>query len=227
MLHAPVARTLLMHETTHMPAAGFSVARFVQSAARYVFATTAGAALVMGCTVQLARVEGHSMAPTLVNQDRLVVDRLTYRIGKPTPGDIVMFHVPVDPGRLFVKRIIAEAGDEVRIQHGDVFVNGHKVDDRFIPDDFRSQEDWGPYRVPHRLLPRAGRPPEPELGQPALGPCPPGRDHRAGPRQMVAPQHGGDVLVGLRSSVLGLQSSVFSLRSSVFVLRSSVRFPRG
>ncbi len=137
-----------MHETTHMPAVGFSIARFVQSAARYVFATTAGAALVMGCTVQLARVEGHSMAPTLVNQDRLVVDRLTYRIGKPTPGDIVMFHVPVDPGRLFVKRIIAEAGDEVRIQHGDVFVNGHKVDDRFIPDDFRSQEDWGPYRVP-------------------------------------------------------------------------------
>jgi signal peptidase I len=125
-----------------------TIARFVQRLTRYVFATTAGAALIMGCTVQLARVEGHSMAPTLADHDRLVVDRLTYRIGKPTPGDIVMFHVPVAPDRLFVKRIIAQAGDVVRIEHGNVFVNGLRLDDHFIPDDFRSQEDWGPYRVP-------------------------------------------------------------------------------
>jgi signal peptidase I len=102
----------------------------------------------MGCTLQLARVEGHSMAPTLENQDRLVVDRLTYRIGKPTPGDIVMFHVPVAPDRLFVKRIIAQEGDVVRISGGHVTVNDQALDDRFIPADFRSHENWGPYIVP-------------------------------------------------------------------------------
>lgn len=126
-----------------------SLGSTVQVATRFGFVVTACTALLMGCTVQLARVEGHSMAPTLENQDRLVVDRLTYRIGKPAPGDIVMFHVPVAPERLFVKRIIAQEGDIVRIQGGRVTVNGQTLDDRFIPADFRSHEDWGPYLVPH------------------------------------------------------------------------------
>ena len=125
-----------------------SLATLAQTVTRYAFATTAGVALAMGFTVQLARVEGHSMAPTLSNQDRLVVDRLTYRIGNPTPGDIVMFHVPVAPTRLFVKRIIAEAGDVVLIRDGQVSVNGRQLDDRYVPADFRSHENWGPYRVP-------------------------------------------------------------------------------
>jgi signal peptidase I len=125
-----------------------SFAATVQLATKFGFAVTACAALLMGCTVQLARVEGHSMAPTLENQDRLVVDRLTYRVGKPAPGDIVMFHVPVAPDRLFVKRIIAQEGDVVRITGGRVTVNEQPLDDRYIPDDFRSHEDWGPYVVP-------------------------------------------------------------------------------
>jgi signal peptidase I len=125
-----------------------SVAGTVQVATKFGFVVTACAALLMGCTVQLARVEGHSMAPTLENQDRLVVDRLTYRIGKPAPGDIVMFHVPVAPDRLFVKRIIAREGDIVRITGGRVTVNDQTLDDRYIPADFRSHEDWGPYLVP-------------------------------------------------------------------------------
>jgi signal peptidase I len=125
-----------------------SIAAVAQTVTRYAFLTTAGLALAMGFTVQLARVEGHSMAPTLANHDRLVVDRLTYRIGKPTPGDIVMFHVPVAPERLFVKRIIAQEGDVVRIRNGQVMVNGRPLDDRYVPADFRSHEDWGPYRVP-------------------------------------------------------------------------------
>ena len=112
------------------PPAPASLATLAQTVTRYAFVTTAGAALVMGCTVQLARVDGQSMAPTLANQDRLVVDQLTYRIGNPTPGDIVMFHVPVAPSRLFVKRIIAEDGDVVRIRDGRVIVNGRQLDDR-------------------------------------------------------------------------------------------------
>ena len=126
-----------------------SLGTTAQAAARFGFVVTACAALLMGCTVQLARVEGHSMAPTLENQDRLVVDRLTYRIGKPTPGDIVMFHVPIAPDRLFVKRINAQEGDIVRINSGRVTVYGLPLDDRYVPADFRSHEDWGPYLVPN------------------------------------------------------------------------------
>jgi signal peptidase I len=126
-----------------------SIATMAQTMTRYAFVTTAGLALVMGLTIQLARVEGQSMAPTLENHDRLVVDRLTYRFGNPTPGDIIMFHVPVAPTRLFVKRIIAGEGDIVLIRSGRVMVNGRELDDKYVPADFRSHEDWGPYTVPH------------------------------------------------------------------------------
>jgi signal peptidase I len=102
----------------------------------------------MGCSLEFARVDGQSMAPTLANHDRLVVDKLAYRIGNPTPGDIVMFHAPRDPQQLFVKRIVAQSGDIVRIEDGRVFVNNRALDDRQVPADFRSHEDWGPYRVP-------------------------------------------------------------------------------
>jgi signal peptidase I len=139
---------MLQHAIARRPSLDPSLGRTVQTATRFGFIVTACAALLMGCTVQLARVEGHSMAPTLEDHDRLVVDRLTYRIGKPAPGDIVMFHVPVAPARLFVKRIIAQEGDVVRIAGGHVTVNAQALDDRFIPADFRSHEDWGPYIVP-------------------------------------------------------------------------------
>lgn len=103
----------------------------------------------MGWSVEFARVDGQSMAPTLANRDRLVVDKLTYRIGNPTPGDIVMFHAPPDPAQLFVKRIVAAGGDVVRIQNGRVFVNDRALDDGLVvPADYRSHDDWGPYHVP-------------------------------------------------------------------------------
>jgi signal peptidase I len=130
-----------------LPLPTFS-ASAAQTVIRSAFIVMSAGALTMGCTMQLARVEGHSMAPTLENQDRLVVDRLTYRIGKPTPGDIVMFHVPVAPDRLFVKRIIAQEGDVVRIERGRVIVNDHALDDGYVPADFRGNDDWGPYLVP-------------------------------------------------------------------------------
>jgi hypothetical protein len=48
------------------------------------------ATLIVTFGFQVARVEGHSMAPTLADQDRLIVNKLAYRIGEPHIGDIVM-----------------------------------------------------------------------------------------------------------------------------------------
>jgi signal peptidase I len=123
-------------------------ARSARKLALSSFLLSVSVAVAMGCSLEFARVDGQSMAPTLANHDRLVVDKLAYRIGNPTPGDIVMFHAPRDPEQLFVKRIVAQAGDIVRIEDGRVFVNNRALDDRQVPADFRSHEDWGPYRVP-------------------------------------------------------------------------------
>jgi signal peptidase I len=55
------------------------------------------AVLIVTFGVQVARVEGQSMAPTLEDQDRLIVNKLVYRIGDPRRGDIVMLYYPAQP----------------------------------------------------------------------------------------------------------------------------------
>ena len=102
------------------------------------------ATLIVTFGFQVARVEGQSMAPTLADQDRLIVNKLAYRIGEPRRNDIVMLYYPLNPDKSFVKRVIAEEGDTVRIIDGHVYVNDIPLKDDYVPADFRSHDDWGP-----------------------------------------------------------------------------------
>jgi signal peptidase I len=106
------------------------------------------ATLIVTFGFQVARVEGQSMAPTLADQDRLIVNKLTYRWGVPRRGDIVMLYYPLNPDKSFVKRVIAEEGDQVRIVDGRVFVNDVPMQDDFVPPEYRSHDDFGPSVVP-------------------------------------------------------------------------------
>src|SRR4051794_33557992 len=105
------------------------------------------ATLIVTFGFQVARVEGLSMAPTLADQDRLIVNKLAYRIGEPHIGDIVMLYYPLNPEKSFVKRVIAEEGDQVRVVDGRVFRNDVPMDDAFVPNEYRSHDDWGPQVV--------------------------------------------------------------------------------
>jgi len=115
----------------------FAWLRTLASAAVY-------ATLIVTFGFQVARVEGQSMAPTLADQDRLIVNKLLYRMSAPRKGDIVMLYYPINPDKSFVKRVIAEEGDTVRISDGKVYVNDVLMDDSFVPPDYRSHDDWGP-----------------------------------------------------------------------------------
>jgi signal peptidase I len=99
------------------------------------------AVLIVTFGFQVARVEGQSMSPTLEDQDRLIVNKLVYRIGEPRRGDIVMLYYPLDPNKSFVKRVIAEEGDTVRIVEGRVYVNDVPLQDDYVPPEFRSHDD--------------------------------------------------------------------------------------
>ena len=105
------------------------------------------ATLIVTFGFQVARVEGHSMAPTLADQDRLIVNKLVYELGDPRPGDIVMLYYPLNPEKMFVKRVIAKEGDTVRIVDGHVYVNDIPLHDDYVPAEFRSHDDWGPQVV--------------------------------------------------------------------------------
>jgi hypothetical protein len=70
------------------------VAWFKTLASAAVYAT-----LIVTFGFQVARVEGQSMAPTLADQDRLIVNKLAYRMGEPRRGDIVMLYYPLNPDK--------------------------------------------------------------------------------------------------------------------------------
>jgi signal peptidase I len=106
------------------------------------------ATLIVTFGFQVARVDGLSMAPTLEDHDRLIVDKLVYEMGDPRPGDIVMLYYPVNPEKMFVKRVIAGEGDTVRIVDGRVYINNEPLHDDYVISEFRSHDDFGPQMVP-------------------------------------------------------------------------------
>jgi len=82
--------------------------------------------------VELYMVEGPSMRPTLVNGERLVVNKFIYRLKQPEKGDIVVFRYPRDPSRDFIKRVIGVAGDTIEVKDGKVFLNGQLLNESYI-----------------------------------------------------------------------------------------------
>jgi signal peptidase I len=110
------------------------------------------ATLIVTFGFQVARVEGQSMAPTLADQDRLIVNKAAYRFfEEPQIGDIVMLYYPLNPEKSFVKRVIAKEGDQVRIVNGRVYRNDVPINDDYVPPEYRSHDDWGPEIVPEGM----------------------------------------------------------------------------
>jgi len=116
----------------------------VLSGVQTLFSAAVYATLIVTFCFQVARVDGLSMAPTLQDHDRLIVNKLVYELGEPRPGDIVMLYYPLNPDKMFVKRVIAKEGDTVRIVDGHVYVNDIPLHDDYVPEEFRSHDDWGP-----------------------------------------------------------------------------------
>ncbi len=112
-----------------------------------LFSAAVYATLIVTFGFQVARVEGLSMAPTLQDQDRLIVNKLIYRLSSPRRNDIVMLYYPLNPDKSFVKRVVAEEGDTVRIIDGRVYVNDIPIDDSYVPEEYRSHDNLGPLVV--------------------------------------------------------------------------------
>ncbi len=85
---------------------------------------------------QPVRVEGTSMLPRLEDQDRLFINKVAYRVGEIHRGDVVVFLYPHDHQKSYIKRVIALPGDDLRIEHGRVYVNGARVAEPYVPTRF-------------------------------------------------------------------------------------------
>jgi signal peptidase I len=74
--------------------------------------------------IQPFRLGTPSMYPTLWKGDQVMAARNAYVTQDPSPGDIVVFHNPDDRSQLFVKRVVAVAGDSVEIRDDHLYING-------------------------------------------------------------------------------------------------------
>ncbi len=64
------------------------------------------------------------MAPTLLPEDFVLVNRLVYHLHPPRRGDLIVFHYPQAGGHSFLKRIIGLPGDTIEERNGEFWVNG-------------------------------------------------------------------------------------------------------
>jgi len=99
---------------------------------------------------QPVKVEGTSMMPTLTNNERIFINKFTYHfgLGEIHRGDMVVFWFPLDTEKSYIKRVIGVPGDMIRIDSGQVYVNGDALEEPYVPEEYRDRVSWGPRQVP-------------------------------------------------------------------------------
>ena len=97
---------------------------------------------------QPVKVEGTSMMPSLDDQERIFVNKFVYRLEPIERGDIVVFRYPYDPSKSYIKRVIAMAGDHIRIDSGQVYVNGEALIETYVPTEYADRRSYPDTVVP-------------------------------------------------------------------------------
>jgi signal peptidase I len=110
--------------------------------------SAAASVLIITFLYQPVRVEGTSMLPRLVDQDRLFINKFVYHFSAIEHGDVVVFRYPRDTRKSYIKRIIAVPGDQLRIDRGRVYVNEKLMSEPYIPQEFRDVRSLDAMVVP-------------------------------------------------------------------------------
>jgi signal peptidase I len=92
--------------------------------------------------IQAVHVEGLSMWATLDDNDYLIANKIDYRLHAPQRGDIVILRPPTSNTTDFIKRIIALPGERLMIREGAVYINGHRLDEPYLPDAWTEDNTW-------------------------------------------------------------------------------------
>lgn len=108
------------------------------------------AVLVRNYVGQTFWIPTASMAPTLAVDDRVVIDKLSYRFREPGRGDIVVFRAPARSdlaGSDLIKRVVALPGEKISVRSGRVYIDGRQLREPYLPPSVRSF-DFLPFTVP-------------------------------------------------------------------------------
>ena len=115
---------------------------------RDIMIAVAASVLIVLFLYQPVKVEGTSMLPRLEDRDRLFINKFVYHFEGIHRGDVVVFHYPRDPEKSYIKRVIALPGDRLRIDQGAVYLNGKKLPEPYVPEEFRDTKS-----MPETVIP--------------------------------------------------------------------------
>ncbi|MDQ0230554.1 signal peptidase I [Metabacillus malikii] len=104
-------------------------------------------------------VDGYSMMPTLHSQDRMIVNKFAYKVGKPKRFDIIVFHATAEKD--YIKRVIGLPGDDVEYIDDTLYINGKEYDEPYL-DQYKKQLIDGPLTEPFKLERITGKETVPE-----------------------------------------------------------------
>jgi len=118
-----------------------------------VFLTVLFVFVVRWKVAQPFYIPSSSMEPTLHREDRILVSKVSYVLGKPARWDVAIFMEPRNHDRNFVKRIVGLPGETLQIIAGDIYINGRCVPKpKHLRGVFYTHEGvWGtsePVRIP-------------------------------------------------------------------------------
>lgn len=123
-----------------VPTAWQALRHFIAEALQVMLPALVLALIVHLFLAQATIVYGQSMEPNLHPNQRLIVDKFSYRWHPPHRDDIVVVDLP-DMEEMLVKRIVALPGETVEVRRGQVFVNGVAISEAY-------PHDLTPYDMP-------------------------------------------------------------------------------
>ena len=97
---------------------------------------------------QPVKVEGTSMMPSLDDQERIFINKFVYRFAAIERGDVVVFWYPLDRTKSFIKRVIGLPGEMLELRQGRLYIDGRRIEERYVPPNFFDGSSFGPVRIP-------------------------------------------------------------------------------
>ena len=120
-----------------------------------VAASLAVALVVRGFLIQAFYIPSESMVPTLVKNDRVLVNKLSYKLHDVNRGDIVVFKAPEGAATAqvkdLIKRVVGLPGETIEGRNGNIFIDGKPLDEPYLPPDVRSR-DFPPEKIPPKKI---------------------------------------------------------------------------